>query len=54
MALWVSTEGRMVNPVLSLLFYKSSAEISGAVHEAEVLLVARGLLSSSTTWYTFS
>lgn len=54
MALWVSTEGQMVNPVLILLFYKSSAEINRPVHEAEVLRGARGLLSGNTTWYTFS
>lgn len=54
MALWVSTEGQMVNPVLILLFYKSGAEINRPVHEAEVLRGARGLLSGNTTWYTFS
>ena len=39
----------MVNPVLVLLFYKSSAEINRAVHEAEVLLGARGSLSGNST-----
>lgn len=54
MALWVSVEGQMVNPVLMLLFYKSSAEINRAVQEAAVLLGARGFLSGNTTWYAFS
>lgn len=39
----------MVNPVLILLFYKFSAEMNRAVHEAKVLPGARGLLSGSTT-----
>jgi len=54
MALWVSTEGQMVNPVLILLFYKAIAEINRAVCEMEVLLGARGLLSGNTTWCTYS
>lgn len=44
----------MVDPVLILLFCKSRAEINRAVHEAEELLGARGLLSGNITWYTFS
>lgn len=53
MAFWISTEGQMVNPVLILLFYKFSAEMSRAVDKAKVLLSAKALLSGNGSWYRF-
>lgn len=47
MDFWLSTEGQMVNPVLILLFYKFSAEMSRAVGKAKVLLSAKALLAGA-------
>lgn len=47
MDFWLSIEGQMVNPVLILLFYKFSAEMSRAVGKAKVLLSAKALLAGA-------